>query len=43
MKTQFGGESTKNKEIIKRLFELGCSLTLIYIYQARCKPFRLLY
>ena len=41
-KTQFGGELTKNKEIIKRLSELGCSLTLIDTYQARSKPFKLL-
>lgn len=41
-KTQFGGELTKNKEIIKRLAELGCSLTLIDTYQARSKPFKLL-
>lgn len=41
-KTQFGGELTKNKEIIKRLSELGCSLTLIDTYQARSKPIKLL-
>lgn len=41
-KTQFGGELTKNKEIIKRLSELGCSLILIDTYQARSKPFKLL-
>lgn len=32
---QFGGELTKNKEIIARLQELGCRVDVIDSYNAR--------
>lgn len=39
---QFGGEPTKNKEIIKRLKELGAVLTVIDCNNARSHPWKLL-
>lgn len=40
--TTFGGELTKNKEIIARLKELGCDVTLIDSFQSRKNPLKLL-
>lgn len=37
----FGGELTKNKEIIGRLRELGCNVTVLDSYRARSKKIKL--